>query len=482
VSTDALVTHVMASAAVIFGFAFIGGRLSRRLGQPEVIGQVIAGITLGPAVLGKLSGRLSQMLVPPAVQPVLTVLGQLAVVLFLFVVGFELDLVDLRKKQRVVRVVACSAFVLPMLLGAGAGLLLAFRYLPGSASVHQRVGFMLFIAVALSITAVPVLAAILRECGLLNHPAATVSLAAAGIIDALSWLVLAASVLISTEAQSSWDFFDHTLLLLMFYLLAMVCCIRPILSRLLRNGPVENLMMPIAVVIALGSASVTSALGLHSVFGAFLAGLLMPRTTNRAAQLKLMEPLQHTGTLLLPQFFVVAGFPVSFTGLAGKDLIVLALVCLLAVTGKLGGGLLGARLARLSPRQSAMIGVLLNTRGLTELIALNVGVQTAIIDQRLYTVLVIMALATTVCTPALLRRVHTPVAPPASLPTHDGPCPALPQPHRKTPRLNRRLVPNERTCRSAARICIGRIASIRRRLAPNRRSLPGNGDRDGPGW
>src|SRR6185437_824190 len=150
------------------------------------------------------------------------------------------------------------------------------------------------------------------------------------------------------------------------------------------------------------SACATSALGLHVIFGAFLAGLIMPRTLDGAPDEKLIRPIRETGNLLLPVFFVVAGLPVDIGQLTGQDVGLLGIVCAIAIIGKMGGGFLGARLGGMTRRDATVVGVMLNTRGLTELIVLNVGLQIGIIDQRLYTILVIMALITTAITGPLL--------------------------------------------------------------------------------
>jgi len=174
------------------------------------------------------------------------------------------------------------------------------------------------------------------------------------------------------------------------------------------GGSPLGLLWLVIVAVAMGSAWATSALGLHVIFGAFLAGLIIPRTADGAPDAELVRPLQETGVLLLPLFFALAGIPVDLGALRSRDLLLLVLVCGIAIVGKVGGGGAGARAAGMSGRDAAAVGIMLNTRGLTELIALNIGLQAGLIDQGLYTVLVVMALLTTALTGPLLTLLRFP--------------------------------------------------------------------------
>jgi Kef-type K+ transport system membrane component KefB len=411
VSIDELVAHVVASAAVIIGLGFLLGAALRRLGQPEAIGQIFAGIALGPSILGRLPGHLEAALIPRPVVPYLTVVAQIALVLFLFAVGYELDLRVLRRQRRVVPLVALLAFAVPMLLGGGSALTLGSLYQPTGAGAGHRAAFVLFIAVALSITAVPVLASIIGERGAAGTLPGVVAMTSAGMIDAVGWLALVAVLFFGGAAGAGHLSPPITMALFAGYLLIMLYVVRPALLRWLRRpGALVQRDAPIIAVVALTSAWGTAALGLHVIFGAFLAGLIMPRTVDGAPDADLVRPLQETGSLLLPLFFVVAGLSVDIGALRAQDLGLLGIVCAIAVIGKLGGGALGARLGGMTGRDATVVGVMLNTRGLTELIALNIGLQAGIISQRLYTVLVIMALLTTALTGPLLSLLHFPAA------------------------------------------------------------------------
>jgi Kef-type K+ transport system membrane component KefB len=409
VSTDMLITHVVAGCAIILGLSSALGRVCRWLRQPEVIGQMAAGIALGASLLGRLSPRLSHDLFPAQVVPYLNIVSQVALALFLFSVGCELDLRVVQSQRRLVPIVGVAAFVVPMLLGAGSVFAFGslFRNVDG-ARPHDG-AYILFIAVVLSITALPVLAGIVSERGIGATRPAVAALAAAGAIDSVGWLALTAAVLMAGATSAGSRSMPVTLVLFVCYALTMVFAVRPLLLHWLRRpaAAAQN-NVPIIAAMAFASAAVTAAIGLHVIFGAFLAGLIMPRTRDGAPDVALVRPIEQSGSLLMPVFFVVAGLPVNIGGMTGWSIVLLAVVCVLAMLGKLGGGYLGARLGGLAGREAAAVGVMLNTRGLTELIALNIGLQDGIIGRSLYTVLVVMALITTALTGPLLDLLRVP--------------------------------------------------------------------------
>lgn len=401
-STNSALIYVLADIAVVVAASALLGNVARRLGQPTVVGQIITGILLGTSLLGRLPGNLEKHLFPAAVVPYLTVLSQVAVVIFMFVVGYELELHHVRGLTRAVPAVALAAFVVPLALGGG----FAWAFGRGSATFGPHVsgaGFVVFIGVATSITALPVLAAIVRERGIAGSPAGVIATTAAGIMDVVAWLMLAVAV---TETKPSggrpWPL---TLLFISAFAAFMLVVVRRVLSwwlgqsRWLLTGPV-----PIALTLAIGSAWVTALLGLHPVFGGFLAGLTM-RGRNRPTDADVLRYMESAGSVLLPLFFVITGLSVVIGTLRGRDLILLAAFCLIAAAGKLGPAYGASRLSGLDPHQSATIAALVNTRGLTELIALSVGLQAGIIGTRLFTVLVLMALVTTLMTGPLLTLI-----------------------------------------------------------------------------
>jgi Kef-type K+ transport system membrane component KefB len=396
-------TTVIGDIALVILVSSLLSVLARRCGQPTVIGQILTGVLLGPSLLGRLPGHLTAHLFPRAVLPSLTSLAQVAVVIFMFTVGYELDFGAIRGRGRAVPVVAGSALALPMGLGIACVLL----YRSGFAAIgesHDGHSFVLFMGVATSITAMPVLASIVREHGLAGTTPGAVATAAAGIMDVLAWLVLAAA-LIGTghSGRFSWPVM---LLLTACFAAAMLIVVRPALTWWTSRG--QSLLanpVPLALALALGSAWITASLGLQPVFGGLLAGLTM-RPRSGAPDADVVLSMERAGNLLLPLFFVVTGLSLNIGDVRGNALILLLLIFLIASAGKLGPAYAASRLSGLEPRQSATVAALVNTRGLTELIALNVGLQAGIINQRLFTVLVLMALLTTLMTGPLLSVIR----------------------------------------------------------------------------
>jgi Kef-type K+ transport system membrane component KefB len=400
-SAESLAVRVLLAIAVILPLAHVCAAAVRRLGQPPVIGEILAGIALGPSLLGRLPGGLDHRLFPAQVIPALTVVSQLALVLFLFAVGYELDLGILRSRSRAVPVIAAATSVVPMLLGAGSAVVLAGWYQALGASTG-RGAFILFLAVVFGITAVPVLARVVEECQLSGTLPGVMSLAAAGVIDGIGWLVLATALFEATAGKSrSWA---ATAALFACYLIVMVAVVRPILLVWSRRRPSSFVSMwPVVAAVVLASAWATGELGLHVIFGALLCGLLMPRRPSGDPFPELIEPARRFGRFLLPVFFALSGLSMDVGAVGWLGMALVAVACLIATAGKLGAGTLAARASRLSWHESAVIGTLLNTRGLTELIALNVGLSAGIIEGRLYTVFVLMAVITTAATGPLLR-------------------------------------------------------------------------------
>jgi Kef-type K+ transport system membrane component KefB len=392
-------TTVIGDIALVILVSSLLSVLARRCGQPIVIGQILTGVLLGPSVLGRLPGHLTAHLFPHSVLPSLTSLAQVAVVIFMFAVGYELDFGSIRGHGRAVPAVAAAALAVPMGLGIACVLL----YRTGFAAVgepHEGHSFVLFMAVAVSITAMPVLASMVRERGLAGTTPGAIATAVAGTMDVIAWLVLAAA-LIGTR-QSGHFSWPVTLLLTACFVAVMLIAVRPALtwwtsrSQSLLADPV-----PLAFMLAMGSAWVTASLGLQPVFGGFLAGLAM-RARSGVPDADVVRSMDQAGSLLLPLFFIVTGLSLNIGDVRGGALVLLALIFLIASAGKLGPAYAASRLAGLGPRQSATVAALVNTRGLTELIALNVGLQAGLINQRLFTILVLMAIVTTLMTGPLL--------------------------------------------------------------------------------
>jgi Kef-type K+ transport system membrane component KefB len=404
VSPDALIAHVVGASALILVAAHVGGWLARRLKQPYIVGQLAAGIALGPTVLGALAPGAHDALFPDAIEPALTGFAQFSLVVFLFLVGYELDLKLLGDRARTAVITALAAFVVPMAVGSGCALLFQ-DWLHGLGMPQDLTPSMvIFAGIALSITAVPVLTAIVRENGLASTVPGVVAMSAAGLLDVIGWTVLAGALLDSGHEQSlGWAW--RALLAVGFTALMLVGG-RPLLRRLLWRTRLEpSLRLALLTGFALGSAWVTHWLGLHVIFGALLAGVVVPRERGGRLDPDLVRPLHDVSSLLLPFFFVISGQSVTLRGVDGAGWLTLLVVTVLAVVAKVVSGTVAARLSGLGRHDARTVGVLLSARGLTELIALNAGHQAGLLSAPLYTVLVFMALATTLLTQPMLYLV-----------------------------------------------------------------------------
>nr|WP_280714454.1 cation:proton antiporter [Kitasatospora sp. MAP5-34] len=368
--------------------------------QPPVVGEIAVGILLGPSVLGELSRGLEERLFPTAVMPDLRLLARVALVLFLVGVGHELGRRSVRPGGRAVAGVVVGAFGLPMALGVTAGVVLHGMVEPGCAALP----FALYTGVALSITALPVLAGILADRGLSTSTAGAVALTAATVMDALGWAVLTLSLVLARHSDGAGlaDLAAEVGGYLAAAWLVRRLLRRPSCRRRLSGGAGPAL----TAALAFTSAGIAVRLGLHAEFGALLAGAVLPRPTADpdAAGPSSVTSLAGTGRLLLPVFFVVSGIAIDLRSLSGGGLRFLAVLLPLAVGGKVLGGYLGARVGGLRPHDSLTVGILMNTRGLTELIVLSIGLTAGLLDQELYTALVLMALVTTVMTGPLISR------------------------------------------------------------------------------
>ncbi|MFI2760786.1 cation:proton antiporter [Streptomyces echinatus] len=387
-------TSLLVGLAAMVLLARLLGALARRLGQPAVIGEVLAGIALGPTLF---HGALSDTLLPADTRPLLSALAAIGVAVFMFIVGLEWDAALIRGSGAIAPTVSLSSILLPFGLGAVLGL-----YLMDDYGTDDRTAFLLFMGIAMSITAFPVLARILTDRNMARTPLGVVALACASIDDVLAWSLLAAVVAISGSAgPDQWR-----ILLAVPFLLAMLFLVRPALRRLVDRRPSLRLTPTVFAGIVAGlllSAAATEWLGLHYIFGAFLFGVVLPRSGTDRLRRDVHERLGHmSSTLLLPVFFLVAGLKVDLSGLDANGLGDLGLILLVAVGGKFVGAFAAARLNRMPVRQSAALATLMNTRGLTELIVLNVGLQLGYLDQELYSLMVVMAVVTTAMAGPLL--------------------------------------------------------------------------------
>jgi Kef-type K+ transport system membrane component KefB len=406
---DQVVAVVLLDIAVIVLAARGMGILARRVGQPAVVGEIIAGLALGPSVLGQFPGNPSVGLFPVIVRPYLNVVAQIGLVIFMFIIGLELDLTLVRGRERVASVVSLGSIALPFAIGLG---LAALIYPDHDHVAGKDVSFWpfaLFIGVSMSITAFPVLARMLTERGMQRIEIGTLALACASIDDVLAWSILAVVVAVASSTSAA-----HAPVLVgeaLAFVLVMFLVVRPLLRRLAAAYHRAGRLTPniFAVVLAgfLASAFVTGWIGLHVIFGAFLFGVVMTREGTSAMFREILERLEQVSVLLLlPVFFVVTGLKANVTNLGPNGGLVLLAVLVVAIVGKFGGAAGAARLQGLSGRKSRALGVLMNSRGLTELVILSVGVSLKVLDQSLFTILVLMAVITTIMTGPLLKLVY----------------------------------------------------------------------------
>ena len=378
--------------ALILTISRVFGALAGRLGQPPVVGELFAGILVGPTLM---HGAIARVLFPLDGRPFLSTLANLGVALFMFAVGLEIDQTPLKGRLRRALSVSTGAIVGPLSLAIPLGLYLAQHH-----ATANRPSFVLFICAAMSVTAFPVLARILADAGLLRSALGGVALACAAINDVVAWSLLGVVVAVVTGAVQ-WQ-----LALSLPYLVLMFSVVRPLLARLGRAADDTQRLSDrgFAIVLAglLLSSGFTEAIGLHFIFGAFLFGIVMPRSTRLHEQV-LGSVERLSSTLLLPVYFVVAGLQVNLSGLGGVELGELMLILLVAVVGKFGGAFVGARVQGVPGRDALVLGALMNTRGLTELVILTVGFQLGVLGGRVYSLMAVMALITTAMTGPLLH-------------------------------------------------------------------------------
>ncbi|GAB1338226.1 hypothetical protein ACE1SV_48160 [Streptomyces sp. E-15] len=379
--------------ALILVLAHLLGAVAQRLSQPAVIGEVLAGILLGPTLLGRTA---SEFLFPTGVRPMLTALADVGMAVFMFIVGLELDRKLLRGTGRLAATISVSCILLPF----GLGTLLALMLADDNAPDH-RLGFVLFMGTAMSVTAFPVLARILTDRKMQHTPVGGLALACAAIGDVLAWCMLAVVVgLAGGGGADQW-----LLPLLVPYAGVMVWVVRPLLRRLVAAQG-SHLSPPVLTAVLAGvllSGAVTERIGLHFIFGAFLFGVVMPKDSTERLRADITDRIGHVSNrLLLPVFFIIVGLKVDLSDLGRAGWLDFALIMLVAVTGKFLGAFLGARAHGVTARQSAVLATLMNTRGLTELIILTAGLQLGVLNERLYSLMVVMAVVTTAMAGPLL--------------------------------------------------------------------------------
>lgn len=379
----------------------------RRVGQPLVIAEVLGGILLGPSLLGWVWPEGMAALFPASSLPALSLISQVGLILFMFLVGLELDSSYLRGKARASVAISQVSIFFPFILGVGVAGWLYPNYAPVNVSFLP---FALFMGIAMSITAFPVLVRILTENGIFKTRLGAIATACAAVDDITAWCLLAFVVAISRAqgfAGAIW-----TTVMALIFVSVMFCLMRPWLKHV--GGRVVDGSIPAPAAVAAWllllvlSSAITEMIGIHALFGAFLFGAMFPK--DQAIATAVAQKVETVAVaLLLPLFFAYSGLRTEI-GLLNNldDWLVAAVILSLATLGKFGGATIASRISGLSWKESSAIGVLMNTRGLMELIALNIGMDLGVISPTLFTMLVIMALGTTLVTSPIMRLIYPP--------------------------------------------------------------------------
>ena len=389
---------------VIIIMAGLFGRLFRRLHQPPVMGEMVAGIVMGPSVLGFFFPDAMTFIFPASSLETLRLLSQIGVVLFMFVVGMEVNVQHVREKGSASVMISHASIVVPFLLGSGLSLFLYRELAPPETSFSA---FALFIGVAMSITAFPVLARILDDRGLTQTALGSIALTCAAVDDVTAWCILALVIAIVNATGVVVSL--ATVLFTLLFALGMLFFVRTWLNRMVKETPSSTLHTRRVVAGMLGfvlaCALITETIGIHALFGAFIAGVVMPSSIDFRVFLK--DKLESvTSAALLPLFFAYTGLRTQ-VGLLNdwQSWALCGVIILVAIAGNLVGSMLMARWTGMNWSNSFSIGVLMNTRGLVELVVLNIGYDLGILSGRIFAMMVLMALVTTFMTGPLLSLV-----------------------------------------------------------------------------
>lgn len=377
------------------------GWICRKIGQPSVVGEIIAGIVLGPSLVGMYFPEFSAALFPQGSLGNLQFLSQFGLILFMFVIGMELDLKVLRNKAHDAVVISHASIVIPFALGLGLAYYIYHSFAPTGV---EFASFGLFMGIAMSITAFPVLARIVQERGIHKTKLGSVVITCAAADDITAWCILAA--VIAIVKAGSFTSSLYVISLAIVYVIIMLKVVRPFLKRVGDlNSTRESLSKPVVAIFFLTllfSAYASEIIGIHALFGAFLAGAIMPEN-NKFRNIFIEKVEDVSLIILLPLFFVFTGLRTQIGLLDDANLWkVTGLIILVAVTGKFVGSALAARFVGNNWKDSLSIGALMNTRGLMELVVLNIGYDLSVLSTEIFTMMVIMALVTTFMTgPAL---------------------------------------------------------------------------------
>ncbi len=392
---------LLAQIVTIIMVAKLFGWFCKKIGQPTVIGEMIAGIVLGPSLLGMYFPEFSAILFPAESLGNLQFLSQIGLILFMFIVGMELDLKMLRQSTNDAIIISHASIIIPFAMGMGLAYWIYDSFAPAEIPF---LSFALFMGIAMSITAFPVLARIVQERGITKTRLGTIVITCAAADDITAWCILAAVIAIVKAGSVVSSL--YTILLALAYVLFMLKIVKPFLSRI---GSIytskQSLTKPITAIFFLTlimSSYTTEVIGIHALFGAFMAGAIMPE--NVKFRMLFIEKVEDVAlVLLLPLFFVFTGLRTQIGLLNDPGLWKLTgIIILIAVAGKFVGSSLAARFVGQNWKESLSIGALMNTRGLMELVVLNIGYDLGVLTPEVFSMMVLMALVTTFMTgPAL---------------------------------------------------------------------------------
>lgn len=398
-------TTFILQIAIVLAACRLVGELFRRIHQPRVVGEMFAGIMLGPSLLGWVTPRVTAYLFPASSLGFLNAVSEVGVVIFMFLVGVGINPKELKKEGHAAVLTSHVSITAPFVLAA---LLALYLYPRLSDDSVAFTSFALFMEAAMSITAFPVLARILAEHDILGSRLGTVAIACAAVDDLTGWCILAYIVVLIRSAHSSTSIWS-TISGIVVFGLAMIHGVRRLLTGFekvyARKGAISESLMALMLLLVLASSLLTQFLGIHLLFGAFLMGAIMPKEYHFVRYvLDRFETI--TVTLLLPLFFAFTGLRTDIALLKGPEMwMYCGLIILVATVGKLGGSTLASWISGMPWREAAGLGTLMNTRGLMELVILNIGLDIGVISPALFSMMVMMALVTTFMTTPVLRLI-----------------------------------------------------------------------------
>jgi Kef-type K+ transport system membrane component KefB/nucleotide-binding universal stress UspA family protein len=396
------VSLVLLEILIVIGFSRVVGLLFRAIKQPLVIGEIMAGIMLGPSFFGKFFPAAQAWLFPKTTAPILEVLAQIGLIFFMFLIGLELDPKYLKGKVKIAFATSAAGIILPFILAGGLALWL---YPIGQGSQTSLLAFSLFFGSALSITAFPVLARIISESNLQNTSVGSLALTCAAVDDVAAWCLLALAIAVA-RTNNIYAALPHIALSLI-YIIFVLTVGRRLLQGLTRyysrSNKVSQILLAVVYMLVVASALIAEAIGIHFIFGAFLIGAAMPKNEGMVREIA-QKTEDFVLIFLLPVFFVYSGLKTKIGLIDSPYLwLICAVILAVAIIGKYVGVYFTAKSLGLPKREASVLGWLMNTRGLTELIVLNIGLQLGVINDLLFAMLVIMALTTTFMTSPLVE-------------------------------------------------------------------------------